>query len=189
MDKRLEEFQRLLNELSVKGKDASLELLLRQMDADRARCLRLCAIPHEFDVLILRALAPGLTEEQASAYCDVVVLIGVQQAVDQVRGQGGHRGEEAQVARAARQTVETGQEVGPIGRSDQFQANPGTVLQRDDRGERRVWSFGASCSHACDLHCVAAMVADFGVDRAALVDGFATSARSKRDLNKIKEIK
>jgi hypothetical protein len=33
------------------------------------------------------------------------------------------------------------------------------------------------------------MVADFGVDRAALVDGFAISARSKRDLNKIKEIK
>jgi len=63
MDKRLEEFQQLLNELSVKGKDAPLELLLRQMDADQARCLRLCAIPHEFDMWILRALAPDLSEE------------------------------------------------------------------------------------------------------------------------------
>ncbi len=72
MDKRLEEFQQLLNELSVKGKDAPLELLLRQMDADQARCLRLCAIPHEFDMWILRALAPDLSEEQANNYCDAL---------------------------------------------------------------------------------------------------------------------
>jgi tetratricopeptide (TPR) repeat protein len=70
MDKRLEEFQQLLNELSAKGTDAAVDLLLRQMDADQARCLRLCAIPHEFDVAILRALAPDLSEDQATNYCD-----------------------------------------------------------------------------------------------------------------------
>jgi tetratricopeptide (TPR) repeat protein len=70
MDKRLEEFQRLLNELSAKGPGATVDLLLQQMDADQARCLRLCAIPHEFDVSILRALAPDLSEEQAITYCD-----------------------------------------------------------------------------------------------------------------------
>lgn len=70
MDKQLQEFQQLLNELSAKGPGASVELLLRQMDADEARCLRLCAIPHEFDISILRALAPELSEEQARTYYD-----------------------------------------------------------------------------------------------------------------------
>jgi len=69
MDKRLEEFQQLLNQLSAKGRGATVELLLRQMDTDQARCLRLCAIPHEFDVSILRSLAPDLSEEQARNYC------------------------------------------------------------------------------------------------------------------------
>jgi tetratricopeptide (TPR) repeat protein len=70
MDKRLEDFQRLLNELSAKGPGATVDLLLEQMDANQARCLRLCAIPHEFDVSSLRALAPDLTEERAISYCD-----------------------------------------------------------------------------------------------------------------------
>src|SRR5262249_36892693 len=70
MDKRLEEFQQLLNQISAKGTGAAVDLLLGQMEPDQARCLRLCAIPHEFDIPILHALAPNLTEEQASAYCD-----------------------------------------------------------------------------------------------------------------------
>ena len=70
MDKQLEEFQQLLNELSAKGPGAGVDLLLRQMDAEQARCLRLCAIPHEFDESILRALAPDLTQEQRREYCD-----------------------------------------------------------------------------------------------------------------------
>jgi tetratricopeptide (TPR) repeat protein len=70
MDKRLEEFQQLLNEVSAKGTGAAVDLLLRQMDANQARCLQLCAIPHEFDISILRALAPDLNEQQASEYCD-----------------------------------------------------------------------------------------------------------------------
>jgi tetratricopeptide (TPR) repeat protein len=70
MDKRLEEFQQLLNELSAKGPGATVDLLLQQMDTDQAGCLRLCAIPHEFDTSILRALAPDLSEEQATNYCD-----------------------------------------------------------------------------------------------------------------------
>jgi tetratricopeptide (TPR) repeat protein len=70
MDKRLEEFQRLLNEVSAKGTGAAVDLLLRQMDPNQARCLRLCAIPHEFDIPILRALAPDLSEDQARQYTD-----------------------------------------------------------------------------------------------------------------------
>ena len=72
MDKRLEEFQQLLNELSAKGRGATVELLLRQMDSGQARCLWLCAIPHEFDVSILRSLAPDLNEEQARSYCEAL---------------------------------------------------------------------------------------------------------------------
>jgi len=70
MDKRLEEFQRLLNEISAKGTGAAVDLLLRQMDPNQARCLQLCAIPHEFDISILRALAPDLSEDQARQYTD-----------------------------------------------------------------------------------------------------------------------
>ena len=70
MDKQLEEFQQLLNELSAKGPGAAVELLLSQMEPEQARCLRLCAIPHEFDMSILRALAPDLSAEQARTYYD-----------------------------------------------------------------------------------------------------------------------
>jgi tetratricopeptide (TPR) repeat protein len=70
MDKRLEEFQRRLEELSAKGPGATVDLLLQQMDTDQARCLRLCAIPHEFDISILRAVAPDLSDEQVREYCD-----------------------------------------------------------------------------------------------------------------------
>jgi len=65
MDKRLEEFQQLLNELAAKGSGGTVDLLLQQMAQDEARRLRLCAIPHEFDMSILRTLAPELSEEQA----------------------------------------------------------------------------------------------------------------------------
>lgn len=72
MDKQLEEFQQLLKELLAKGPGGTVELLLQQMDPGQARCLRLCAIPHEFDMSILRALAPDLSEEQASKYYDAL---------------------------------------------------------------------------------------------------------------------
>src|SRR5437764_717429 len=70
MDKRLEEFQQLLAEVSAKGAGGTVNLLLRQMGADEARCLRLCAIPHEFDLSIFRTLAPELDEEKARAFYD-----------------------------------------------------------------------------------------------------------------------
>jgi tetratricopeptide (TPR) repeat protein len=69
MDEQLADFKELLSE-SEKGPGRSVELLLRQMEPDRARALRLCAIPHEFDVSILGTLAPDLSEEEASKYCD-----------------------------------------------------------------------------------------------------------------------
>ncbi len=70
MDKQLEEFKQLLNESLAKGAGGPIDLLLGQMDPDRARCLRLCAIPHEFNMSILRALAPNLGEAPAAEYYD-----------------------------------------------------------------------------------------------------------------------
>ena|SRR5436309_7812104 len=72
----VDHFKQLLGE-SEKGPGRSVELLLRQIEPDRARVLRLCAIPHEFDVSILRALAPDLSEEEASKYCDAFDASGV----------------------------------------------------------------------------------------------------------------
>jgi tetratricopeptide (TPR) repeat protein len=47
-----------------------VELLLEQMDPEQARDLRLCAIPHEFDPAILRALVPELSEEESRERCE-----------------------------------------------------------------------------------------------------------------------
>lgn len=77
MDDRLEEFQQLLKTISGKGTGAAVDLLLRQIDSDQARCLQLCAIPHEFDMSILRALAPDLSEEQARQYCEAFAKLSL----------------------------------------------------------------------------------------------------------------
>jgi len=77
MDNRLEEFQQLLKEISGKGTGGAVDLLLRQIDSDQARCLQLCAIPHEFDVPILRTLAPDLSAEQARQYCDAFAKLSL----------------------------------------------------------------------------------------------------------------
>jgi tetratricopeptide (TPR) repeat protein len=70
MAEQLDELTQLLSELGTAGPGGSVEVLLRQMEPERARHLRLCAIPHEFNHKILRALAPDLSEEQARARCE-----------------------------------------------------------------------------------------------------------------------
>ncbi len=103
-----------------------------------------------------RRLNTAVGVDQACADRDVMIGVGIEQAVDQMRRKGGHRREEAQVSRTARKTLEPGEEIGAIGGSDQFETDPGAVFQGNDRGERRVRSFGASCGHDCGLHCIAA---------------------------------
>ncbi len=63
----LDEFKQLINGLSPDIQDQSLELLLLQMEPQRARLLRLCAIPHHFDVPIMQALASDMSLSEIEA--------------------------------------------------------------------------------------------------------------------------
>lgn len=69
MDDLLEDFRRLLKQLPKGAPGASIELLLAQMDPVAARQLRFCAIPHEFNAPILRALCPEMSAVQADKRC------------------------------------------------------------------------------------------------------------------------
>ncbi len=75
------EFKRLLEALPESRRSGGVELLLGQMEPQKARLLRLCAIPHEFDPDILRALAPELDTELARQRCAefarLAIVIGV----------------------------------------------------------------------------------------------------------------
>ncbi len=70
MAEPLEKIQQLLAELAQQGPGASVELLLRQLGDTSAQQLRLCAIPHQFDAQILRALAPEVSAEEAQERCE-----------------------------------------------------------------------------------------------------------------------
>jgi tetratricopeptide (TPR) repeat protein len=56
-----------LKELAAAGPGHAIELLLQSMEPESARYLRLCAIPHQFNVNVLRALDPALDEDAAQA--------------------------------------------------------------------------------------------------------------------------
>ncbi len=59
-----------MSRLASGGSGATVEFLLEQMEPESGRCLRLCAIPHQFDSQILQVLEPGLTREHADKLCD-----------------------------------------------------------------------------------------------------------------------
>lgn len=61
----LREFQQLLTRAGESG--SSIEMLLGSMPPVAATHLRLCAIPHEFNPSVLRAMTPELDLEQAKA--------------------------------------------------------------------------------------------------------------------------
>jgi len=65
MDDLLRQFQQLLNQTSGKGLAGSIDSLILQMEPDQSELIKLCAIPHQFDLSTLRTLAPHLDEEQA----------------------------------------------------------------------------------------------------------------------------
>lgn len=66
----LNEFKQLIDGLSPDTQDQSLELLLLQMESESARQLRLSAIPHQFNVKILQALDPDLSQTKAEERCN-----------------------------------------------------------------------------------------------------------------------
>jgi tetratricopeptide (TPR) repeat protein len=70
MDEVLREFQQLLEQLPKGDLASSLELLLYQLEPDSAEQLKLCAIPHQFNLDILPILVPELGTDQAQARCD-----------------------------------------------------------------------------------------------------------------------
>jgi tetratricopeptide (TPR) repeat protein len=59
-----------LRQLTVAGPGHAIELLLQSMEPESARLLRLCAIPHQFNVNILRVLDPALDADAAQSLYD-----------------------------------------------------------------------------------------------------------------------
>ena len=62
-------FKRLLEALPAEQRGGGVELLLGQMEPQKARQLRLCAIPHSFDPELLHFLVLELDAEQARQRC------------------------------------------------------------------------------------------------------------------------
>jgi len=67
MEQKLQRFQNLLKQLSGDGLAGSIKVLLEQMESESAELLTLCAIPHQFDSDILRALQPTLDTSKAES--------------------------------------------------------------------------------------------------------------------------
>ena len=82
MAEPLAKIQQLLGELAEQGPGGSVELLLRQLEPAQAEQLRLCAIPHEFDPEVLRALAPELSGEEARQRCEQFSRLSMVRARD-----------------------------------------------------------------------------------------------------------
>jgi tetratricopeptide (TPR) repeat protein len=66
----LREFQRRMGTAAQVAPGASAELLLEVMDRAAANLLRLCAIPHQFDVDIVQTLAPRLERSEIQQRCE-----------------------------------------------------------------------------------------------------------------------
>ncbi|MGQ0444982.1 MAG: tetratricopeptide repeat protein [Beijerinckiaceae bacterium] len=63
------EFKRLLEALPEGSRGGGVQLLLQQMEPQKARLLRLCAIPHQFDTVILQTMMPELEAAEARQRC------------------------------------------------------------------------------------------------------------------------
>lgn len=60
----IKEFEKLLNQITDQGLGGNVDLLLSEMDEESAEHLKLCAIPHQFDLELLSVLLPKKSEEQ-----------------------------------------------------------------------------------------------------------------------------
>lgn len=70
MSDPLREFERRIQATAEAGPAASAELLIEVMDPEQSRLLRLGAIPHQFDVDILQALAPEHPRSEIQQRCE-----------------------------------------------------------------------------------------------------------------------
>lgn len=68
MGDALARFKQLLSGAGSNSAEASCELLLAQLEPALARCFRLCAIPHQFDTALLKALLPESSDTQVQGY-------------------------------------------------------------------------------------------------------------------------
>ena len=109
-----------------------------------------------------RRLDAAVGVDRAGADRHVMVGVGVEQAIDQVR----RRGWASPRRIAGSATDATDRRNRPRDRRDRpvrsVPGESGCRPQGDDRGERRIRSVGASCGHGCDLHCNAANGSGFG---------------------------
>ena len=64
----VQEFGSFLNQYELSKPAGLLQALLDQMDAEKAKQFKLCAIPHQFDSGILQALVPGLPVAKAATF-------------------------------------------------------------------------------------------------------------------------
>lgn len=60
----IKEFEKLLNQITDQGIGGNVDLLLSEMEDESAEYLKLCAIPHQFDLEILSVLLPKKNEEE-----------------------------------------------------------------------------------------------------------------------------
>jgi tetratricopeptide (TPR) repeat protein len=67
----------LLSSLPDQTQAGGVELLLSQMDPDKAHRLRVCAIPHYFNPTILQVLVPALDREQATEACEELATLAL----------------------------------------------------------------------------------------------------------------
>lgn len=70
-------FRELLSALPADPVESSVELLLSQLPGDVATYLRLCAIPHRFDVATLRALGPDVPPEESERLYQALLELAV----------------------------------------------------------------------------------------------------------------
>ena len=79
-DEASDDLEQLLRDLP-KGIGGSIDLLLSYLDEGMQRLVRLCAIPHRFNLEILKVLEPDVAEADIEQRCrrlsELSIVIGV----------------------------------------------------------------------------------------------------------------
>jgi tetratricopeptide (TPR) repeat protein len=72
MDEIAAKLKEFLKRLSDEGPNVAVDTTLERIGPERARLLRLCAIPHQFDPVILKVLEPSLEVEEGKQICQCI---------------------------------------------------------------------------------------------------------------------
>lgn len=89
MSELLNELKRSADEQPADPLAASIDLLLRRLSPWRARCLRLCAIPHTADLAVLGALIPEARAEDTEADLRALMSLSIIEVI--AKSPGGSR--------------------------------------------------------------------------------------------------